>query len=286
MQTKVDESGWLNEIWAEGGAVLDIDRKKLLFYGGEDIRYDVPLRDLHLACMRSVWQGWEIDWAHEGIADLASYVGVAKETVLKEKKAGAPDTSLAPPEERTWVDTAASVKFPDDELLVFPLSDGIKPYLFAGPAMVDKIDRAHGYRALALREWTENFPTGGFHLDIGAKSLAFWHADDLPNIAEQIRRAWPSWTIVNHFDRYAAHAALTNGKLQFQAIEPSRLAGNVRSLLLGDASNPVDALAEFIKTKADEGSTIAINPNALKHDRHELPRYVKESIVNAALASL
>src|SRR4051812_42715096 len=62
---------WLDEVWAEGGAVMDHDARVLLLYGGEDILYDVPLRRLYLRALARVWDGWEIRWAHEGIADLA-----------------------------------------------------------------------------------------------------------------------------------------------------------------------------------------------------------------------
>ena len=45
IQRPVGDSGWLDDVWAEGGAILDIDRKCLLLYGGEDILYDVPLAE-------------------------------------------------------------------------------------------------------------------------------------------------------------------------------------------------------------------------------------------------
>lgn len=34
IQRAVDDSGWLDEVWAEGGAVVDLDRKHFLLYGG------------------------------------------------------------------------------------------------------------------------------------------------------------------------------------------------------------------------------------------------------------
>ncbi|WP_289138437.1 hypothetical protein [uncultured Brevibacillus sp.] len=60
MQTRVDESGWLDDVWAEGGAVLDVDKKKLVFYGGEDILYNIPLRNLYLKLMRKIWHAYDL----------------------------------------------------------------------------------------------------------------------------------------------------------------------------------------------------------------------------------
>ena len=51
LQRAVDESGWLDDVWAEGGALLDLDRKRCLLYGGEDILYDVPLRRIISNCL-------------------------------------------------------------------------------------------------------------------------------------------------------------------------------------------------------------------------------------------
>src|SRR5262249_14127948 len=55
MQRAVDDSGWLDEVWAEGGAVIDLDRRYFLLYGGEDVLYDVPLRRIYLRLLAQVW---------------------------------------------------------------------------------------------------------------------------------------------------------------------------------------------------------------------------------------
>src|SRR3974377_1344796 len=67
MQREGDESGWLDEVWAGGGAVVDIDKQTLLLFGGEDILYDVPLRRVYLECLARAWNTWTVQWAHEGI---------------------------------------------------------------------------------------------------------------------------------------------------------------------------------------------------------------------------
>jgi hypothetical protein len=73
---------WLDEVWAEGGAVLDRDAHVLLMFGGEDVRIDVSLRRVYLDLLRHVWSGWDVRWAYEGIADVADYVGHPREAVL------------------------------------------------------------------------------------------------------------------------------------------------------------------------------------------------------------
>ncbi|MCY7556816.1 MULTISPECIES: hypothetical protein [Paenibacillus] len=103
MQKRVDESGWLDDVWAEGGAIVDLDKKKLVFYGGEDILYNVPLRNFYLKLMRTIWSGWEIAWAYEGILDLANYVGYPQEKILTYGEDDLKDTNLEPPEEMALI---------------------------------------------------------------------------------------------------------------------------------------------------------------------------------------
>jgi len=81
VQRHVDESGWLDDIWAEGGAVLDQTNRCLTLFGGEDIRFDVPLRRIYLELLGKVWKGWQVRWAHNGIVDLADYVGYPRDKV-------------------------------------------------------------------------------------------------------------------------------------------------------------------------------------------------------------
>lgn len=118
VQRAVDESGWLDDVWAEGAAVLDCDNHVLLLYGGEDVLYDVPLRRVYLQMLRRVWREWEVRWAHEGIAEIADYVGYPRHRVLSanddiSRSLG----SLSPPAQQDWTDrqleaTAERIRFP------------------------------------------------------------------------------------------------------------------------------------------------------------------------------
>jgi hypothetical protein len=81
-QRPAGADGGLDDVWAEGGAVIDPDARVLRSFGGEDLAYDVPLRRLYLELLAAVWDGWAVGWAHEGIADLADYVGHPRDRVV------------------------------------------------------------------------------------------------------------------------------------------------------------------------------------------------------------
>jgi hypothetical protein len=193
LQKRVDESGWLDDKWAEGGAVLDVERKVLLFYGGEDVLYDVPLQNGLLRLMKNNWPGWETRWAHEGTA----YVGYPADKVLSIREASRHEASLAPPEEKKWIDLVASVAFSEQELLIFPLEGELEDFLTRGPRLLDGIEKSYGLSSLDLQEWTSRFPVGGFHIDVEGKKLQVWHAEPRPELTLRLQTVWPGWEIIN-----------------------------------------------------------------------------------------
>lgn len=288
-QTRVDESGpgWLDEVWAEGGAVLDVEKRKLLFYGGEDLLLDIPLRTLFLRLMGSIWQGWEITWAYEGILDLASYVGYPQETLLVERKVYNNDLTLAPSSPREWVDLIASVKFSDEDVWIFPLAGELGSYLFNGPALINGINKSYGYRSLTLSEWTEDFPAAGFHIDVTQKKLEIWHAKDLVAVQNRLQSKWPGWEVIDHCGDYESQVKRTGGALKLQAADEQQLLDQLQNMLLKDfAANPVKAVTFFAQKEAEAGKTVEINPYALKYDTYRLPGELKAELWKAAVSKL
>jgi hypothetical protein len=193
IQRAVDDSGWLDEVWAEGGALLDLDRKHFLLYGGEDVLYDVPLRRVYLELLGQVWKGWSVRWAFEGIADLADYVGYPRDRVLSNDDQESTDDTSAPPAQKDWTDLVASARFDDGTVCLYPLAGDVATYLSSGPKLVENLRKADGHPELHLDEWTKEFPGGGFHLDLLAQRLEFWVARDAPDIGKRVGRAWPGW---------------------------------------------------------------------------------------------
>lgn len=89
----VDDSMWLDDVWCEGAAVIDVDAKSLLWFGGEDTLYEIPRRRLFLELMERNWPGWVIRWADEGIMSVADCLGLPRDRFI-----GAPAVDPGPPE--------------------------------------------------------------------------------------------------------------------------------------------------------------------------------------------
>jgi hypothetical protein len=231
-----EPDGWLDTIWCEGAAILDLDRTTLLWFGGEDILYDIPLRRAQLRLMRIPWQGWAIQWADEGILALADELRLPRSSFVAH-----PDDDTAEqltlnedyPEDNCVV---TSLLREDGELLVGRLC-GDEDGLRAGTKLIDTISAHSSADPL---NWEGDFPRGGVHIDCARRTLDTWWTDVTPELVERTAAAWSGWTVRWHRDRYEEHVALTAGKLVLSSAPDlqGRVLKRLEANLAHDARNP------------------------------------------------
>ncbi len=65
---------WVDPLWADGGAVVDLDRRRVLFFGDE-LMVEMPERRAMMGVLAAVWPDYAIGCAYDGTAELAGYVG-------------------------------------------------------------------------------------------------------------------------------------------------------------------------------------------------------------------
>src|SRR5688572_19821169 len=62
------------DTWCEGAAVVDLDRRHLLWFGGIETKYLLPHRRAFFRMLASQWSGWSVAWADQGVLDIAAYI--------------------------------------------------------------------------------------------------------------------------------------------------------------------------------------------------------------------
>lgn len=77
---------------AQGGILLDLCRRVLLFFAWEGPSTELRHRAAMFELIRAAWPGWEVRWLYEGWAELREYVGLDAEYVRCRDS----DPSLAP----------------------------------------------------------------------------------------------------------------------------------------------------------------------------------------------
>lgn len=284
-QRLVGDNGWLDDIWAEGGAIIDRTRHSLLLYGGEDLLYDIPLRRLYLELLQEVWQGWSVRWAYNGILDIANYVQLPHERVLSKKENRTQDVSLPPPREKARTKSVGSIVFEDSTLRLFPLTGSARWYLGAGPVLVEVARNSSGLDYVPLDEWQAAFPQSGFHIDLVEKQLIFWAANET-GIAEHVIPAWPNWQVRWLNDGYEAQLERTREKLILPMRSIDEMLTALGAILVRESHHHHGTSAlEVANLLKMEGHNIKINPNALRDDPQEVPYTTKREIFDRTVAA-
>lgn len=278
--------GWLDTIWAEGGAVIDLQSKTFLLFGGEDLLYDVPLRRLFLRMLTTSWQGWAIRWAFEGIVDIAEYLGVAREQVIAvSDKTNEAAAVLTSPQERDWLSCICTIRSVDN-LAIYPLEGMLIDYLLSGPKLVAGSKAVPSYSTLNVSDWTAYFPTGGFHIDLDEQQLDFWMAEDCPNGLTAVANMWSDWKVNWHKDYFESQVELTNSALTLNPRPQSELLSDLLKMLDQD-SKPVDIL-ELAQRMSDHegGGKVEVNPFAIRDDRVTAEPERRKAILARCVAAL
>lgn len=281
-------NGWLDNTWAEGGVLVDLDHKVLILFGGEIEITNLPYRIIYLFLLQQVWEDWNIAWANEGIADLADYVGYPRENLIGDHANNLADTLNIAYE--GYIESVVSVRFPDDTLLLYPLNDEIECYLNHGPKLLEMLDKTHGYSTLDVKEWSERhrknadeevcFPVGGFHIDLTKNTIDAWTANKIPNYKEILQEKWPDWQINWNSSDYKRHLELTNGKLTFPEIDAMEVIEfYLQTFMKGNTHDPVRFAKEMTNQLMAEGKKVEVNPLLYEHQKLEIDERFREKII-------
>lgn len=181
-----------------------------------------------------------------------------------------------------------SILWEDGSLRLYALADSMSyVYLHNGLRLLEAAKRDGGLERLYLDEWTKEFPGGGFHIDIAAKTLELWFATDAADVERRIAPFWPEWSVKWHRDRYEFQLERVGDRLRFPAVLPSELEERLRGMLLrADERSSVGALLDAAELWEAEGSTVELNPLALRENPLHLPISERERLLNQALAAV
>lgn len=248
---------WLDERWCEGGAVMDLPRRHLLWFGGEDTHFDVHVRRVLLELMRQFWPGWTVTWASEGVADLARYVGKCVDDVLVERP---PPRSLenlfAPYRTNSIVSMRAG-----DVTRAYAVPMRIGDIWPAGEALCAALEDAPTDGQAPICTDEAEPPRGGIHVDASARRVLLWTAAWTPDGERRLASSWAGWTTCYAGDRFEEHVAPLDGRLAFASRPAAELVENVRTIVLRqpvDFSGTLDAVTNALRAAGKHVE--AVNP--------------------------
>lgn len=198
---------WVSPMWADGGAVVDLDRRRLLFFGDE-LMVGMAERRAMMNVLTDMWPGYAIGWAYDGTAELAGYVGaeVRPETWTKSFELQLVPDRNAMCHLVSTVDGAGRVR-------MWPLWWGTS-VAWQGPAVMDRLP-GRGVRRLTLGM----IPEGGLHIDLARKEMGAWQTADTMGIFQAIPELWRGWRTQCWEDRFEQQVARCDGALRLPELD-------------------------------------------------------------------
>lgn len=258
----------LNSAWAEGAILLDIDKCRACFWGGEDIAYYPYLRRALLPALRQLWPGWTMEWATFGMADIARHMGLDASIAFTEPFS----------EDMLYPLDIDDLREPNPDYLhtLITIRDAgshVADYLFdrtfapsAGP---DLIDLCRGRTPDQLPHERAEIEAGAY-IDVPARELWVWENETLnPRYLVDLAQRWAGWRIHGHVEGIVRQTILS-GRSAVDIMMPEAEA--VQELVtelthsLGDWFDPGKLLPLLTSNSPPGTDRIEIQPGFLRTD--------------------
>lgn len=238
IETRDPNADWLNETWADGAAVFDEDTRVLTWFGGDGVGLGVAGRRAYLDLMRAQWPGWQVQWAHEGMSDIARLAGQPVEAVLDARREPYP----------------FALKSGGDVLLTLTVGgrtswrriSGWVDGLEEGPALVERLLELHRDVSPLV---TGKMPALGLHVDADQHTLHYWHDDSAAHIQARVSAAWPGWQTTYLRDEVEAQIRLSGLGLQLPWPTEREVHTALLARIEGASSVPAVSFAEDVEVR-------------------------------------
>jgi len=247
---------WVDPLWADGGALVDLDRRRVLFFGDE-LMVEMDERRALMGVLAAVWPGYSIGWAYDGTTELAGYVGAELPPHSWDQQ---PNLRLAG--DRNTLCHLVSVLDGTGQVRMWPLWWHLSK-AWHGPALLGKLPGG-GVPSLALGK----IPEGGVHIDVSRKTLGAWHTADTLGIFQALPGLWSGWRTECWEDRFEEQVVRCGGALRLPRLDLAAGIGRARARLRDRvfqsfADGPAGHVLALSKLLAPLGPGLVVSDDAL-----------------------
>jgi hypothetical protein len=272
---EIDE--WLDEVWCEGGALVDHDRRIQLWFAFAETWADHAAARAVLA---RTWPGWDVRFAHDAVGDLTHHLGLGRDLTRPPGWFETFEPSGFAGAERTEPWSAVSLRLPDGSVRAWGSDWEPVEHLAAGPGLIDLVNASPATPRLT------DMPYGGVHFDPQARTVSLWAVQTVTGIQDWPLPGWEDWTLEFRGDDHSQQAGLLPADFPFP--RPS-LAAALRRLSDGLGTPPPDhaaLLAHAAAAPGPEGTAAVVNPAALVPHEPTDPTPAELSELRTALNAL
>ncbi|WP_343572025.1 hypothetical protein [Mycobacterium sp.] len=198
---------WVDPLWADGGAVVDLDRRRVLFFG-EELMVQMCERRALMSALATVWRDYSVGWAYDGTAELAGYVGAELPPRTWDRR---PAVRLS--RDRNALCHLVSVADAEGRLRLWPLWWHLSK-AWHGPALLNMLP-GRGVTRLTLGK----IPEGGVHIDVSRKTLGAWQTADTMGVFQALPDVWSGWHTECWEDRFEEQLIRCEGALRLPELD-------------------------------------------------------------------
>jgi hypothetical protein len=199
--------GWIDPVSAGGGVLVDLDRRRMLFFG-EELAATMNERRVILDVLSHTWPGYEVGWAYGGTEELVDYVGAERHWCP-----GRAGLKLHRVYNHSDMCHLVSVVHPDHGLRLRALAWGYSA-AWQGPAMLNTLP---GKGVKQLRRTT--IPESGVHVDVEKHAVGVWTTSEARGLFDLLQERWPGWHAECWDDRYEEQVARCDGALRVPSLD-------------------------------------------------------------------
>jgi len=255
---------WLDQAWCEGGILLDLDRRLLLFFGGENLPYDFTLKETFLKLLPYNWSGWETHWAKRGIVDLAEYVGHDLNDVISKVE----QKKLSYEKAQKFISEPISIHYAK---VLISIADnngcgaalcmdthGWGHYLSLGEELLALIKDVTSRQTIEIG-YDEGVQEG-FHIDAVNKRLLVW---DMSSYGvwnpDAIKQQWPGWEVVDLLDDFLHHLRLLGSRVSLESVDENSVLETLKGIVCAE-EREASAYTSSLEALVSHGYKVEANP--------------------------
>ncbi|MFI8823915.1 hypothetical protein [Streptomyces sp. NPDC053431] len=209
---------WLDDAMAQGGVLLDLGQKVLLFFAWEGPSTELRHRAATFELIRATWQGWKVRWLYDGPAELRGYVGLDPEYVRCPAAALFVAPFLAPEDEDLARPDPGDVVVTVGTDRCHVASDAFDHPVREGTPLLERLADAPEHGACHLHV------NSGIHLDPERRRLGWWSLSSCPR-AYEVPTLWPGWTVEFWQDDWERHVRASGGRFSPAPFDAGQEAG-------------------------------------------------------------
>lgn len=268
----------LDDLWCEGGVLVDTYEKQLIFWGGDGYEYP-PIRKYFISLLQLNWEGWGIRWAEQGIIDIAQYLKIDLSQVQTDidyyhwaNYRGWLENSKT---NRT--ETVLTIKYHPELILDYRFDNYLTELLSTGSQMFELLQSSD----VTVIPPEEKVSSGAY-LNLFEKEIwVWWGRPTDERVVRKILKHWNGWIVKRHTEGLPFQVELSGRNPDGIRIQPEAAIEQIlNDITKTDRFDPQKWIDTIASNCIDiEYENIWINPDTLKNYQPQITDKEKQKIL-------